>query len=274
MPPSDYADDAATEIDREPHWSSRSSTRAATVRPVEPQAFPVVAPEGSPQISRTVTRVSLDVPAAFATPVAFDMRRAPARPVFSQRRPEPVAVRAPLPPPQRPFYSHAEECARQHLVTERVPRLPAPGSSKIWGELLEAAWSRFAAPACGVIAGLIFVVGYLAYSSQRGAGIATSAATVAPIVMPAEVAMTSPTETDGVAPRVVAVDRTPTVASVNPPAEPTRRAKAARVAPRAASADELPARASVSRKPPATKRRPIRLNDSTPLGDLRPSRSR
>ena len=271
MPPSDYADDAATEIDREPHWSSK---RAATVRPVEPQAFPVVVLEGAPQISRTVTRVSLDVPAAFATPVAFDMRRAPRPPVFSQRRPEPVAVRAPLPPPQRPFYSYAEECARQHLVTERVPRLPAPGLRRTWAELLEGAWSRFAAPACGLIAGLIFVVGYLAYSSQRGAGIATSAASVAPIVMPAEVAMASPAETDEIAPRVVAVDREPTVAAVNPPSEPTRRAKAVRAAPRSASADELPARASVSRKASATKRRPIRLNDATPLGDLRPSRSR
>jgi hypothetical protein len=153
-----------------------------------------------------------------------------------------------------PFYSYAESQTQYGLDTERVVPLPMSSLRPSWEELLVKAWQRFAVPACGMIAGLIFVVGYLAYSSQRGVAIASSASPSAPIVMPA-IAMSaeSPSEDESPAPAV----RMPTVSEVH--ANPAKTAK--RVAP-------------TKRVASSGKRRPIRLNDATPLGDLRPSRSR
>jgi hypothetical protein len=153
-----------------------------------------------------------------------------------------------------PFYSYAESQPQYGLDTERVAPLPMSSLRPSWEELLVKAWQRFAAPICGGIAGLIFVVGYLAYSSQSRAAIASSATQVAPIVMPAEIAMTAPVEDEApvVSPAAVAE---PTVAEVHI----AKPAKAKRPAKRVAS---------------SSKRRPVHLNDATPLGDLRPSRSR
>ncbi len=228
QPATDYVDDAATEIDHAPHWSFNRAS---------------------------LQRMRADVPSLASSPT-LPVRMPPAVQMSSVRR-------APLPPPARPFYSYAETQAAQHLDTERVAPLPMSALRPTWLEWLATSWTRFAAPACGAIAGLIFVVGYLAYSSQRGAGIATAAATAGPIVMPAEIAMTAPAPSEDIdAPSEVPA-REPTVSPIAPVAKAiaqTKRGGGKRIAS--------------TKRPSASKRRPIRLNDSTPLGDLRPSRSR
>ena len=222
---SDYADEAATEIDREPHWSSLRASlvrvRAQTVRPEVP-----VPPRLPPTVQRS---------AASVTPIA------------------PLPVVAPL----LPFYSYAESQPQYGLDTELVAPLPMSSLRPSWEELLVNTWQRFAAPICGAIAGLIFVVGFLAYSSQRGAAIASSATPIAPIVMPAEIAMTAPIDEPVVSPAALAE---PTVAEVHT-AKPAKSPAAQRVAP-------------TKRLASSGKRRPVRINDATPLGDLRPSRTR
>ena len=252
QPASDYADESATELDREPHWSSlrkslaemtrRSSrdlpARAQTVRPELPS--PGLPPRLPPAVQRSAANQTPSAPLpviASPDPAAALAPAAPAAPVY-----------------MLPFYSYAESQTQYGLDTERVVPLPMSSLRPSWEELLVKAWQRFAAPACGMIAGLIFVVGYLAYSGQRGAAIASSASPVAPMVMPA-IAMTAdaPNE-DDVAPAPAMI---PTVSEIHT-AKPAKATK--RPAKRVASS--------------STKRRPIRLNDSTPLGDLRPSRSR
>ena len=226
QPASDYTDDASTEIDREPHWSSLRASlvtvRAQTVRPALPPRLP-------PAVQRSAA--------------------APVPP-----RPAPVYM--------LPFYSYAESQAQYGLDTERVAPLPMSALRPDWSVALAKLWSRFAAPACGAIAGLIFVVGYLAYSSQSGrAAIAATATHAAPIVMPA-IAMSTdaPSDDEGEPPAPAVM--VPTVSEVHV-AKPVKRAVAGK---RIAS----PKRVATS----SSKRRPIRLNDATPLGDLRPSRSR
>jgi hypothetical protein len=236
QPATDYADEPATEIDREPHWSSlrqslaqmtsRALPRAQTVRPELPA--PRLPPRLPPAVQRSAANFTPSAPLPVVAP------------------PEPVYM--------LPFYSHAESQAQYGLDTERVAPLPMSSIRPSWEELLVKTWQRFAAPICGGIAGLIFVVGYLAYSSQSGAAIASSATPVAPIVMP-EIAMTAPVEDEApvVSPAAIAQ---PTVAEVHV-AKPAKATK--RPAKRVASSG---------------KRQRIRLNDATPLGDLRPSRSR
>ncbi len=175
--PTDYADDAATEIDRQPHWS--------------------------------------------------------------------VGGRVSLPPP-REFYSYSEQCGAQHLDTERVTPLSLRPT---WMERLALAWPKLAAPACGAIAGLILVVGYLAYANQPRTVIA---ATAAPITMPAEIALAVP------APRDEVPVREPTVSPISPVAKVIAATK----------------RTNSKPTKRVGKRAPVRINDTTPLGDLRPSRSR
>jgi len=182
-------------------------------------------------------------------------------------RPQP-----PLPPPplRRPaatlpaplrapaFYSYAEEAARQHLDTERVAPLAMSDLESPWIVRLAAAWQRFAAPACGLIAGLILVVGYLASSSPTGA-IATAPAPTPAIILPVEAAASTALVED------VRTDAPPVaaVATAEPVAAPPSRVPAKRVA------SKKRAIATASR----SKRGPIRIDASTPLGNLRPSRS-
>ncbi len=230
QPASDYADESATELDREPHWSSLRASlvrvRAQTVRPELP------APRLPPRLPPAVQRSAANLTPSAPLPVAD----------------EPIYM--------LPFYSYAESQPQYGLDTERVAPLPISSLRPSWEELLVRTWERFAAPICGAIAGLIFVVGYLAYSSQNGAAIASSAAQIAPIVLPAEIAMTAPADDDApvVSPAALAE---PTVGEVHTakPAKSTRR----------------PAKRVVAS---SSKRRSVRLNDSTPLGDLRPGRSR
>ncbi len=170
---------------------------------------------------------------------------------------------ATLPAPLRTpaFYSYAEEAARQHLDTERVAPLPMSDLESPWIVRLAAAWQRFAAPACGLIAGLILVVGYLATSSQGGS-IATAAAPAPELVMPVAISVTAPDPVEDV--RLDAPP--PSVASTTaaePATAPPSRVPAKRVAPK----KRVISTASRS------KRRPIRFDTSTPLGNLRPSRS-
>ncbi len=225
---SDYAEDLATEIDHGPHWSQR---RAATVPPELANA-----------------------PLPPRLPRAYQVSAVPTAGRAVQVAPAVRIAAVSYAPGRVPFYSHAEQAAQQpafysyaetqQLDTERVAPLPMSSLRPDWMELLDRAWTRFAVPVVGMIAGLIFVVGYLAYSSQGGNVIAGAAAAVeaAPIVMPAEVA----------------------VAAEAPIAD-------APVAPREPTVTKVNAKPPVKK---ASKRRPVRLNDSTPLGDLRPSRSR
>ncbi|CAN5834416.1 hypothetical protein BH11MYX3_BH11MYX3_46050 [soil metagenome] len=163
----DYADDAATELDRQPHWST-----------------------------------------------------------------------APVP---LGFYSYSEDCAAQEVHTERVTPLSLRPT---WLERLALVWPRLAAPACGAIAGLILVVGYLAYANQPGVAIA---ATAAPIAIHTEtIAMTVEAPVDE------APAREPTVSPISPVAK-------------IIAATKRPAKQTKR-----VKRAPVRINDSTPLGDLRP----
>lgn len=173
-----------------------------------------------------------------------------------------AAQRVVLPPPMRApvaFYSYAEEAARRYDVTERVVPLPMSELESPWGVGLATAWQRFAAPACGLIAALILVVGYLAYSSQAGS-VATAAAPRPSIIMPVEIAV-SPE---------AAVQR-----AAEPAAEPEIEAS---VVAETVSAPVTATKrtAPIKRVGPAsskTRRRPVVIDASTPLGNLRPSRS-
>jgi len=224
----DYVDDDATVIDAGPHWSMARVSRAhlSLVPPSPPSPLPPPRPRPL-QISA-------------------------------------VAPRVPLPPPLRApvaFYSYAEEAARQHLDTERVAPLPMSELESPWLGWLATAWQRFAAPACGLIAGLILVVGYLASSSQ-GAAIATTAAPSTAIRLPTELALQAPEPIEPV------LAEPPPAAEV----EPTLVAE-----PAAALAAHVPVKRSAPKKRVSTasraKRGPIRIDASTPLGNLRPSRS-
>lgn len=235
--PSDYTEDLATEIEHGPHWSQR---RAATVRPELARApLPPRLPRAY-QVSAVPTagRAVQVAPAVRIAAVSY----APVRVPFYSHAEQQAAQ-------QPAFYSYAEAHDAQQLDTERVAPLPMSSLRPDWMELLDRAWTKFAVPVVGMIAGLIFVVGYLAYSSQSGskvAGAAASAVDAAPIVMPAEVAVADEAPVADV-PVATPVVREPTVTKVNAK-PPVKRA--------------------------SSKRRPVRINDSTPLGDLRPSRAR
>ena len=177
--------------------------------------------------------------------------------------PRPVQVsaagRVALPPPQRApvaFYSYAEETARRHDVTERVVPLSMSELESPW---LDNMWKRFAGPACGLIAALILVVGYLAYSTGQSGAVSTAAAAAPAIVMPVEVAAS-----EDLATAIEAASATETVRTATVPA-PTKQAPTKRIASKK--------RVSSSSTSGKTKRRPIRFDSSTPLGNLRPGRS-
>jgi hypothetical protein len=165
--------------------------------------------------------------------------------------PRPVqvsAVRVPLPAPLRPptaFYSYAEASAQRADITERVAPLPMSDLAP-WFTLLGQVWQRFAAPIVGGIAGLIFIVGYLAYSTSQPDAVESSATHAPAITMP------------------VAISDEPIVED----------APVARV-PTVPERVEAPAHAKVkhAKKKSSAKRRPVRLDTSTALGNLRPSRS-
>jgi hypothetical protein len=214
--PSDYADERATEIDAGPHWSAP--------RPVPPRLPRALQVSAVPTAGRAV-------------------RVAPVTKIIAISH-APVRV---------PFYSFAEQQAAQETVasawsgeTERVDPLPFGALKPAWIVWFDRMWPKLAAPALGMIAGLIFVVGYLAYSTQArpAAHAAAGSAMIdaAPIAM--EVDLPAP------APEVPLAMREPTVTAINAPAPaPAPRAKHA-----------------------SKKRGPIRINDATPLGDLRPGR--
>jgi len=182
--------------------------------------------------------------------------------------------RPPLPPPplRRPaatlpaplrtpaFYSYAEEAARQHLDTERVAPLPMSDLENPWIVRLAAAWQRFAAPACGLIAGLILVVGYLA-SSTQGDSSATAAAPAPEIVLPIAISVTAPDPVE------------PTDAPPSPEVAAVAAAESVAAPPSRVPAKRLAQKKRVISTASRSKRRPIRFDTSTPLGNLRPSRS-
>ncbi len=242
----DYVENDATEIDHGPHWSSRRVSLGIMPPPVQRSAAPL-----PPLRTSAVGTPHTGAPVVMHAPVVM---RAP------------VVARTPLPPPLRApvaFYSYAEEAARQHLDTERVAPLPMSDLEDPWLSHLHGAWQRFAAPALGLIAALIFVVGYLAYSSQSRGGNATSAALAPTLTMPVEVApivtddsFNLPVEAPAAAPR------TPTVpdASDAPPRTATKRMSSKKRVASSSSASK-------------GKRRPIRFDTSTPLGSLRPGRN-
>jgi len=223
----DYTDAGATEIEHGPHWSQlprvapRPEIAAAPVPPRLPRAHQVNAAD----------RIVAPTPQA-GVPAVLPLAAAP------------VA-----------FYSFAEEqaalAAQQPACpwagdTERVAPLPYDSIRPSWIDALDRMWTRFAAPALGMIAGLILVVGYLAYSSQ--AAPVTSAASAARPVAP-PVVMTAELDEPAAPALVEPAVREPTASVIDVPA----------AAPKAARAKK-------------TKRAPVRINDATPLGDLRPSR--
>ena len=238
----DYNDAGATEIEHGPHWSQlprvapRPEIAARPVPPRLPRAHQINAAD------RVVapTPVAPALPAA-AAPVAFYS--------FAEEQ-------AALASPQAALASPPAACPWS-VDTERVAPLPFGSIRPSWIDALDRMWSRFAAPALGVIAGLILVVGYLAYSTQAApvasasASAATASRPVAPsVVMTAE--LDEPAAATEIAP--------PAAPVIAPPASPT--VSQINTAPVAAK----PARVKKS------KRAPIRINDATPLGDLRPSR--
>jgi hypothetical protein len=246
---SDYTDAGATEIEHGPHWSQ----------------LPRVAPR--PEIAERPVPPRL--PRAQQINAA-DRIVAPTSPLVPPLR----ASARPLPPAAAPvaFYSFAEEQAALALPqnpwaidTERVEPLPYGSIRPGWLDVLDRMWSRFAAPALGMIAGLILVVGYLAYSTQAApvASAASSARPVAPaVVMTAEIE-----ELAELAPPMPAVMTAEIEQAVAPAPElspAVREPTVARV--NAAQPAVKPARVKKNR------RAPVRINDATPLGDLRPSR--
>ncbi len=228
----DYTDVAATEIDHGPHWSQRVAPRASLA------ALPKPPPLPRAQQVNAADRIVVP------TPVAPPLPHAAA----------PVA-----------FYSFAEEQAARTqsdsrlassahdpwaLDTARVDPLPFGSIRPGWLDALDRMWSKYAAPALGVIAGLILVVGYLAYSTQAApiASAASASRPVAPpVVMTAEIEAPAQ-DLPATVQELPAAVQAPTVTQVNvaPVAKPARVKKA--------------------------KRGPVHINDATPLGDLRPSR--
>lgn len=189
--------------------------------------------------------------------------------------PRPVArpaVRAPLPAPARAqgvFYSHVEASAQQHLDTERVPALSmSEVMSPTWARL-DRGWQRFAGPICGLVAGLILVVGYLAYSSAPGkASFAGAAHAPAPTTELAirEVPATSDDDLDDRTPEARTPEASPPEAAVAPPAPVAKRAPTITTVNRSAPSRRVSANKS-------SKRRPIRVDASSALGNLRPGHS-
>jgi len=182
-----------------------------------------------------------------------------------------MPARAPLPAPTA-FYSYAEEAARQHLDTERVAPLPMSDLEDPWVNL-HGAWQRYAAPALGLIAALIFVVGYLAYSSQANGGNATSAALAPTLTMPVVI---SPIDGDDSFNAPVeapaAVPRTPTVPELADATDAPAHRATKRTSAKKRVASSTSSTSSGSSSASKGKRRPVRLDTSTPLGNLRPSR--
>jgi len=293
----DYVEDDATEIDHGPHWSSRRVSLGFMPPPVQRSAAPllpaplplplrtgavgtpaigaplVASPAASPVASPAASPVASPAASPVASPAAsFVMRShavgAPATGASHVSHPA-IAMRAPLPPPLRAptgFYSYAEDNARQQqLDTERVAPLSMSDLESPWLTHLHGAWQRFAAPALGMIAALILVVGYLAYSSQSG-GNATSAALAPTLTMPVVVAP------------IVTEDsfNLPVDAPAASPRIPTVPEAAEAPAPRATSKRMSPKKristSSTSSTASKGKRRPVRIDTSTPLGNLRPSR--
>lgn len=235
----DDADDDATQLDREPHWSSlpRSLVQMSAAK-------------AAPLAARPARLVPRPLPP----------RLPPARQRFA------VTPSAPLPTVQPiasdymlPFYAYSESQSQYGLETEHVAPLPMSALRPDWYVTLAKLWSRFAAPACGAIAGLIFVVGYLAYASQDRSALAASATPAPRIVMPVEVAVAAPASDEVRAPTIPEATIADDVDDA-PTAKPVKRA--------------VPKRIATKRVSSSGKRRALRLDDATPLGDLRPSRSR
>lgn len=262
--------DEATVVDHEPHWSSLRSSlgrmRAQTVRP-EPARREMPAP---PRLAKGTVPPPLPPAvqgaAASLTPI---VQRSAAHVTPAVQRSAasitPIGARPVVAPPapmyMLPIYTPAE--SQYGLETERVAPLPMSSLRPSWESALANAWQRFAAPICGAIAGLIFIVGYLAYSSQGGHAIAASAAPVAPVVMPTEIAVAMPVENPVIEEQAAVVAQP----AVSPAAIAAPTVSVVHV-------EKPTKRIASSKRVASSKRRPIRLNDSTPLGDLRPSRTR
>ncbi len=266
QPATDYADDDATQLDREPHWSSlrqsiarmgtASVRRVSAPRSVPParSAPPAIGP--APVLLRALPPAT--APAISGASSSTASALPPRLPPAVQRSATTSTPPAPLPIVETsnymlPFYSYSESQTQYGLETERVAPLPMSDLRPDWYVTLAKLWSRFAAPACGAIAGLIFVVGYLAYASQNRGALAASATPAPRIVMPVEVAVAAPAPEEVRAPTITTL----AVADDDAPIAKAKRPTAKRV---------------VTKRLSSNKRRPIRLNDATPLGDLRPSR--
>ena len=262
--PSDDADEP-TMIEDGPHWSARPLMAL-------PRAVPV-------------SNVRVAVPPPVPSP-----RRLP---------PPPVVIAA----TRVPFYSYAEEQASGALDTECVAPLPmyddsTPSLRPDWQLWIAARWKQLAVPACGVVAGLILVVGYLALGGNRQA-VAASARATTPVVHTAPIVMhvdaPAPAGRDAAVRAAIALARKgmPTPAAgghVDIEEAATTGTIAHEPAPAIAMADDADAVDEIEMEPaPAvrvkrvkrvatsdrresrSKRPAIRFNASTPLGDLRPS---
>lgn len=214
-----------------------------------------------------------------------------ARPLTTLPRPvQKSSVQPTLPGPYqlpRTFYSYAEEQASLALDTECVAPLPMSSLRPDWQIWLGAKWARYAVPFCGVVAGLILIVGYLALGGERRAVAAAASTTPSAIVM--RVDGPAPTSRDAAVRKAIAMARSGAAAAPTemPMVDVEEAATTGTIV--AAEPDEIEMDAIPMQKPAkhavkhgtrakpsmsSTKRGPIKLNAKTALGDLRVSRSR
>lgn len=256
--------DEATVVDLEPHWSSvRNSLMRVRAQAAQP------APVRGVRVAQVV-QVAPIVPIAPAAPITPPrLAKGTVPPPLPPAIPRSAASVVPVAPrpiaPPRPVYMLPTTVTAEPqygLETERVAPLPLSSLRPSWETTLVNVWQRFAAPICGAIAGLIFIVGYLAYSSQGGRAVAASAA---PVAMPTDVAIVMPVEAPAAEPAAMEEPVVSPAALAEPTVSEVRVVRPAKATKRVSSS---------SKRVASSKRRPIHLNDSTPLGDLRPSRSR
>lgn len=181
------------------------------------------------------------------------------------------------------FYSHAEHEASLALDTECVAPLPMSSLRPDWQLWIAAKWQRYAVPFCGAVAGLVLVLGYLALGGERPAIAASAAPSSSAIVM--HVDAPAPTSRDAAVRNAIAMARSGAAVA---PAEMVDIEEAATTGTIvAAEPEEIEMDAVPMQKPAkhvvkhakrakavSTKRGPIKLNATTPLGDLRVGRSR
>lgn len=243
-----HTDDEATVIDHGPHWSARPLTTLP--RPVQRSSVqPIV---GIPRPARLVAD---PVPGPYMLP--------------------------------RAFYSYAEEQAAAALDTECVAPLPMSELRPDWQIWLAGTWARFAVPFCGLAAGLILIIGYLAMGGENRAIAASASPARSAIVM--RVDGPPPSNRDAAVRHAIAMARSgAAVPSETPMVEIEEAATTGTIV--AADADEIEMDAVPMQRPAkhaakhgkraksapsmSGKRGPIKVNAQTALGDLRVGRAR